>query len=282
MDNARQRGQVRPHRLMRSNSGQAFLIVVLVMVVSMTVGLALISRSVTNLRTSTEEENSQKAFSAAEAGIEKALKENTSVAGNFTGENKASFSTTVTSLSGTDFLINGGNLVNANDGADVWLVPHKADNTPDYSTTWTGSSLTFYWGSNALGDCDNAALEVILIFGNSVSSSSSFRSVFDPCGSRATQNNFSTNINKLGENLLGKTFAYKAEVNSISSGLVVRVVPLYKSSFIGVSGNIALPSQGTVIDSTGTSGTTNRRVSFYQGYPKLPSEFFQYVLFSPT
>src|SRR5690242_8662448 len=55
-------------------AGQALLIVVLVMVIALTVGLSLASRSITNLRNSTDEANSQAAFSAAEAGVEQAVK----------------------------------------------------------------------------------------------------------------------------------------------------------------------------------------------------------------
>lgn len=59
---------------MRKNSGQVTLLVLLVMVVLLTVGLAVVSRSVTDIRISKETEESARAFSAAEAGIEEALK----------------------------------------------------------------------------------------------------------------------------------------------------------------------------------------------------------------
>lgn len=286
MDNVRQKGQ-------------ALLIVVLVIVVSLTVGLGVVSRSVTNLRTSTEEENSQRAFSAAEAGIEQAIKTGcitpvppatgcTSFTGSFTAENKASFSTSVTSLSGTDFLVNGGNLVEADDGADVWLVPRKTDGTgtPDYSKPWTGSSLTFYWGTSS-DVCDPnplkntmAALEIIVISGPKSNPTSS-RSVFDPCSARQPRNQFpaSSTGGTLGST--GVSFPYKAQISIPSNGLIARAIPLYYSTTIGVLGDASLPSQGNQISSTGLSGQTNRKISFYQGYPELPSEFFQYVLFSP-
>ena len=62
-----------PGSRFEKQKGQVLLIVVLVMIVALTVGLSLISRSITNLRTSTEEAESQKALAAAEAGIEQAL-----------------------------------------------------------------------------------------------------------------------------------------------------------------------------------------------------------------
>ncbi|MGB9585898.1 MAG: hypothetical protein ACPL7A_00585, partial [Anaerolineales bacterium] len=59
---------------MKKNSGQALLIILLVMAVGLTIGLAVISRSVTDIRISRQEEESARMFSVAEAGIEEALK----------------------------------------------------------------------------------------------------------------------------------------------------------------------------------------------------------------
>jgi hypothetical protein len=63
--------------LMRRNrqSGQVALIILLVMVVVLTVGLSLISHSVTDISISKDEEEAMRAFSAAEAGIEEALRQ---------------------------------------------------------------------------------------------------------------------------------------------------------------------------------------------------------------
>jgi len=54
-------------------SGQILIIVLLVVVVALAVGLSVASRNITNLRTSTQTEHSQRAFSAAEGGVEDVL-----------------------------------------------------------------------------------------------------------------------------------------------------------------------------------------------------------------
>ena len=54
--------------------GQALLIVLLVMTVALTVGLSVATRTIVNVRITTQEEQSQRAFSAAEAGIEETLR----------------------------------------------------------------------------------------------------------------------------------------------------------------------------------------------------------------
>ena len=53
--------------------GQIILILLLVMTVALGVGLTIVQRSLTDISTSTKVEQSSRAFSAAEAGIEKAL-----------------------------------------------------------------------------------------------------------------------------------------------------------------------------------------------------------------
>lgn len=58
---------------MRGRRGQILVLVLLVVVVSLAVGLSVAARNLTNLRTSTQTEQSQRAFSAAEGGVEDVL-----------------------------------------------------------------------------------------------------------------------------------------------------------------------------------------------------------------
>src|SRR3970040_1823596 len=54
-------------------SGQILILVLLIVVVALAVGLSVASRNITNLRTSTQTEQSQRAFTAAEGGVEDVL-----------------------------------------------------------------------------------------------------------------------------------------------------------------------------------------------------------------
>ena len=54
-------------------SGQILILVLLIVVVSLAVGLSVASRNLTNLKISTQTEQSQRAFSAAEGGVEDVL-----------------------------------------------------------------------------------------------------------------------------------------------------------------------------------------------------------------
>lgn len=58
---------------MRGMQGQILVLVLLIVVVSLAVGLAVATRNLTNIRTSTQAEHSQRAFTAAEGGVESTL-----------------------------------------------------------------------------------------------------------------------------------------------------------------------------------------------------------------
>jgi uncharacterized protein (UPF0333 family) len=276
-----------------NQKGQALLIVVLVMVVALTVGLAVVSRSVTNLRNSQQEVDSQKALSAAEAGIEQAIKSGV-VASNRTVSTTTTYDTAINTVSGTaEFLLNGNNKVSQDDAMYIWLTPYSADSTKLFrdQDRW-GGSLDIYWGNSPIA-CNNAALEIAVVSGNRAVPVVK-RYTYDPCSpgglDRASKNNFPqpTSIPG-GHSISGITLYNKITIpGGITNGFLVRVVPLYTDSHIGVLGTPSvvggpsLPSQGTIITSIGTTDkNVKRKLAVFQGYPELPAELFPFSLFWP-
>jgi len=271
--------------------GQILLIIVLTMIVALTVGLSLVARSVVNLKTSNEDANSQKAFQAAEAGIEIGLQKQQGsgdiIIGQKTLDSKAVInSVNIHNISGSSIVLNNGNPVLQDQGIDIWLT-----NYPNYSgNSWTGS-LDIFWGAQS--GCQDAAMETIVISGSSASDPNITinRYGIDPCGTNSIDASKNRNgDNKFsraqsGGNVNGKNLNFSTSI-SITNGLIARLVPLYASSPIAVvgytNGNPAVlqnfPSQGRIITSTGSFGNTVRQVSFFQGYPILPNEFF-YTIF---
>lgn len=263
--------------------GQILLIVVLIMVTVLTLGLSLATRTVTHLRNTQDEENSERAFSAAEAGIEQSLTTNLQTSGTFS--NGTSYKTSVLKLAGTELLLNNGASILKDSAVDILLTDY-----PNYAKSWTGN-VTFYWGDSSdvcsTSEFDNtaAALEIIVISGTKVNPVSTQYAV-DPCSSRATVNKFEY-ITRSGGSVAGKQFAYKKTI-AISSGLLIRIIPLYAPSALAVNGCdsikancLPLPDQGSLIESVGVSDTTQRKVVSFSGYPTLPTEVFPFVLFSP-
>lgn len=263
--------------------GQALLIIILIIVVSMTVGLSVASRSITNLRLSTEEENSQRAFSAAESGIEQVLTTGQSIDTEVTLNKQTKIKrASVTTISGNEFFVNNSNPVIKSDGADVWLIQHNGDGTPDYPSAQQNLKLDVHWGlPNVTGDCNNAAIEVVTIVGP-VGSEKSVREAHDPCTNRRSGNNFST-ASLGGGSGVCQNLPYKANLAKIDGGILMRVIPHYANAIVcvDVQAQKLLPSQGLLIDAVGTSGDTSRKVTFFQGFPRLPVEFFPYIQLVP-
>lgn len=268
---------------MEYQKGQVLLIVVLVMVTALTVGLSVAARTITNIRTSQEAENSEKAFSAAEAGIEQSLTNGTPVTGTFA--NRTSYQTTVSTIAGIEFPLNNGVPVLKDDSLDVWLSTY-----PTYANPWSGT-LTFYWGENSNtctpSEASNsmAALEIIVMSGTKANPRTT-RYAVDPCSQRSLSNNFEF-ISPGGGTVGGKTYAFRRSI-AVTSGMFIRVIPLYSPTVIGVRGCDAanttcnaLPSQGTIVEAVGTADNTTRKLVSFRRYPKLPTELFPYSFFAP-
>lgn len=271
----------------KAQTGQALLIVVLIMVVGLTVGLSLAARSITNLRITTEEENSQRAFSAAEAGIERVLKTGSGISGVQLGNNATIENATILSSSSTEFLFNGGNPVPQDIGADLWLSDYSDNPSAIYLNPYPlgggTRNIRFYWGISSIR-CAVPALEIIIISGN-LSTPLATRYAYDVCGGRRGQNNFSSGVD-IGGTVLGTTFFFRTQDIPITRGRIAKVIPLYGDTKIAVTVGgppplPSLPPQGKMIESTGVSGDTTRKISVFQGFPSIPTELFAYVLFSP-
>lgn len=273
--------------IIKKQEGQVLLIVVLVTVVALTIGLAVISRSVTNLEVSRQSEESQRAFQAAETGVEQAIQ---SVRLSPTPpafldlppnrlSNEAEYDAQATVVQGTEFLLNGGNPVAQNAGLDVWLSEY-----PDYTQS-VSDTVEIFWNvpdQNSCSDNDDfadevePALEVLLLSGD-LNNPTFEKYLFDGCNTRTPGADDPTDVL---ENIDDATFLNAASI-SVSNGLLMKVIPIYNSGVIGVSTNgVALPPQGVLVESVGSSGESVRKLVVFESYPQIPTEFFQYTILS--
>ena len=266
----------------KEQKGQILLIAVLVVIVASTIGLSLASRSITSLRSSTEEVESQKALAAAEAGIERAIQGNVSINLPRTDlTNNSHYEANITSVNGASFLLNGGKSVPKDEGADLWLSNYSADPNLIFASPWSGT-LTIYWGTDSTDSCKNPALEIIIVSG-AKSSPVSKRYAFDPCQSRSNSNGF-TYVSGGGMPItigtVTKTFLYGTSIpGGVLSGLIARIIPIYGNAYVGVTGSQVFPLQGYVVSSTGTSGQANRKLTVFKGYPQTYLPYLSYGLF---
>ena len=261
-------------------TGQVLLVIVLLIVVVMSIGLSLVTRSLTNVRQTVEEDESQRAFSAAEAGIQEALERDQGETRDDFSEGSG-YSTIVRRIEGDDVTINQGNVVPDNESVDIWLSTYQSGPSPSYTNLWTGT-LVVYWGERAQSGCQDAALAISVISGP-VATPVMRQYAVDPCNAgRRTRNAFSAPTDRGNFTVEGKQYNYRYNI-PVTNGVLARVMPLYDDTAVAAgisSGNPPLPLQGRVIESTGSSGETQRKIVVVQGNPKLPLEIFPYVLFT--
>ncbi|MFH1840956.1 MAG: pilus assembly PilX N-terminal domain-containing protein [Candidatus Shapirobacteria bacterium] len=256
--------------------GQALLIILLVMAVILTVSLSVISRSVTDLRVSRQDEDSARVFSIAEAGIEQLLLSGSP--GTYGSDYQVAGScATVGNETAFDF---GGGRFDQGVVQTLWLVGHGAGGALDPSQKYTGNSLTLFWGNQSASEI--SALEATLFYDNGGVKTARFP--FDPDGGRRWSNGFTL------ANSGGSPYPYSATINDLNSlrgagGTLyaLRLKPLYNSQPIGlkVEAPVALPAQGDCCESTATrieSGITRkvRQCRFFEAPPAI----FDYVLYS--
>lgn len=316
---------LKQRRIFFYSSGQALIAVILVMVVALTIGLSVATRNITNLRLTTEEQSSQRALSAAEAGIERALKNDTNLSGVAVGTGAKIDAVTVQSISGSEFILNNKDRVNKDDPIDIWLSDYGTGSIPTYANPWRGW-LYVYWHSETAGLCTDgtatsyAALDITAISvpasGSNLADAVVRRYAVDPCTTRKASNNFCPNSgtsslgrckkannsddgafsfapSASGVDIGGKLFYYRVAIAfgipaAPQAGMLLRITPLYADTTIAIRTRTTgdafpgtpLPAQGSIIDSTGSSGSTQRKISVYRAYPKIPSELF-YTIFSP-
>lgn len=294
--------------LPNKQNGQALMIVLLAVAAVAAVALTVSSRSSTEVSITTDVEDSQRAFSAAEAGVEQILFEGTSGTVGDTFVNSGSTYTATTeyippAATQTQFVYPFQ--VSAGESATLWLMGHDSTtNEPtcsggstsstagDVETCFTGSSVNVCWGT--LNSGVRSAVEVSVYY-RTPAGSRVKRVVFDPDSTRRASNSFSaptsTNEGSGTCTVEGTNYPYMGTVNFSSMGIsfsqlntlrMLRVRSLYNTTptNIGFISDTRLPIQGIKIDSRGTAGAATRRLNAFSLFPAIP-DMFDAALYSP-
>jgi type II secretory pathway pseudopilin PulG len=274
---------------MKNQYGQALLVVLLVMAVLGTVVLSAVSRTVTDVVVTTKEDEAIRAFSAAEAGIEKGLL--SGVGGTIvsqTGDlpSGGSFAAQVSELGGSPRFKYPKPLASG-ESATIWFVDHDQNGNLTCSTGKCSTATYMYvcWGN--LNDSPPPAVEVSIYY-KDAGGIKIKREALDSDGSRRDSNKFAP-ASSGGDSLcnLGLGFhtivALPNQRNSASSELgpiFARIKLLYNPNprYVGVytrrdSDDVNLPKQGVLVESEGQAGDARRKVVAHRLYPDLPSIF---------
>lgn len=289
-----------------SQSGQALVLVLLSLSVVLTIVLFILSRSVTDITTSTVQSDSVRAFSAAEAGVERALV----AGGTFTGSiGGASYTVSASSATGGTFF-NYPITLMSGENSTLWFVSHDSNGNivcSAGSPCFTGNLLKVCWGNPGTSSSVSTtpALEVSIYFENTPGDLSTIRigrKIYDPNSTRILSNAFtapdSGNCQINGMNYSFQKLITLSDLgipvgsSSIQNGLIfAKMRMIYNTDaghLIGADANLAgdtlLPSQGINIVSTGVSGVggdaSNRRVNVFKGWAEFP--FAGVAIFYPS
>lgn len=289
----------------RNKEGQALMVVLLALAAVASVALTVSTRTTTDIEVTLNVEDSQRAFSAAEAGIEKTLlNPSQQPAGDIVVPGSgAKFSVGTVSIPTSPQEYSYPFSLSAGEIATVWFMSTDEDGNLSCSglPCYTGNSIRLCWGEGnpAVSALQAGALEVT-VYHESAGAIKASRTTIDPSDGRRTQNMFSFGADGTGCGVSGpidsQVYAYTKLVNFSDLGItdyttpgalkMMRVRFLYNTTAqpIGFRTNEAgvnLPSQGVKIDSLGSYGTAFRRLEAYSLYPAVPS-MFEAALYSPS
>lgn len=261
-----------------NQSGQVLLMLILISSVLLTVGLSMSQIGVNETKISKLEEESKKAFQAAEAGIENTI-EKLKTNPNYGGESSIGnfdnigVGTTVRDTTGKTFKTP---VIKKDDQYTFYLAsydPVTYPNTNGWGASYTGN-LKFYLNSDQKTCPASPAIELTYIYGAN-NSYNIKKYMMDPCDRFGSTNVLATE--DAGYNLDSTSFKSRTSFQTVPTDakiVVVRV--LYADTIIGFEGSTALKEQGKYITSTATSNSNNvsKKVELFQSLPQIPADFF--------
>lgn len=274
-----------------ASKGQVLLITVLVLSIAVTIALSLIGRSVTDVSMSRNLEESARAFSAAEAGVEEALRTNTLESKTNASYTEGAGYTSEVAIIGDSTGVYTLSTITAGQADTVWLVGHDASNAIDLATYYSYGTIDVCW-SHAT---PTPALEIAIYY-KSGANYLVIRSAFDPDALIRSSNKFSTvtDVNNISGGCGGMTNVYRQTV-TVPTGagiipLFMRIRPYYGNATVTVTplGSNNLPKQGVEVSSTGctqitasgcTEGGVTRKIVVRRQYPG-PATIFDYSIYS--
>jgi len=263
----------------KRQQGQVLLIILVVMAVGLTIGLSTVSRSITDIKISQQEEESARAFSVAEAGIEQAL-----VGAGFSGTiGGVEYQVSELEQGGGSQFDFGGGKFEEQDVQTVWLVEHTAEGLGGDHFPASGT-IEVCWGEETT---QKSAVEVSVVYQDASGEFQVARGAYDADSGRG--NGFDPADDIDGGNCGHLAFAETIELGpdlgipSDATLYLLRLKLLYNDQPqpLAVSGSESFPTQGkcyVAVANIPESGIS-RRVKQCQFY-KAPPGVFDYVLFS--
>lgn len=282
---------------MKNQQGQIIILLILVLVVGLAVGLSVIQRSLTDISTSSQVEQSARALSAAEAGLEKALQTNSGVSTSPIGD-----TSNIEQVYKVTIPAPGQALeyppISREELAHVWLTDPQT--LSSFYNTGTNDYLDIYWGNQDVSVSDVPAIAITVVYqssdaGNPYNVKKYF---YDPLSLRRANNSFDnptgcshSPITTSLSPTTPKSFYCKVKITvgtsvitDLSKLILIRARLLYNStaqSFaVAPSTGKSLPIQAKIFVSVGSSGGTQRTIQLFQMDKYIVPPYLDYSIFA--
>ena len=267
--------------------GQALIIVLLVMAISLTLGVSVASRSISTLRQISFSAQSAKALAFAEAGVEEALKclndgscpldyDPPSVDLDGDGEKDFDYQISVLGLS----------------SVFDELPPIERDKTieVDLGGYPRDTLIHIFWVDRSISSQVNAssAIKASLIYcddNGPTCTTKNYKVLQKAYDTVAERDNGISKVTLGSYKADGKTYGYRVSVKPppFKYPLVMRLRFLYSTGVVSLAvqgaGGAVLPSQGAKVESVGFSGQVKRKVEVIRTDPAL-STLFDFAILS--
>lgn len=281
---------------MKNQSGQVIIILLLTMLVALAIGLTVTQRSLSDVATSNQTEQSSRAFSAAEAGLEQAISltspgSSVSVGnlGNEASANVAVNPNLPIGNEGIEYPPIGKETV-----AQVWLARPEDITAPAYN--FSTGPLNLYFGTSTETNPDEIpAIEVSIIMWNATTNVyTTVKRFYDPISSRRSSNNFTDpgcGGPSMTDTIYGTNRSFRCRVNMemgpiVPAGnkpILLRTRFLYTTKkhpvVVQAQPPRVLPPQVSLYSSTGIAGQSQRTVTLFRLKYVVP-QFFDFAIFS--
>lgn len=256
----------------KAKSGQILILVLLIVVVALAVGLSVASRNLTNLRTSAQTEESQRAFAAAEGGIEDVLSRLSQVAATIPAGGSTIQDVTVGDLVANVTIKSSDIYQSTIDLGTVGQVDLK-------NATSSSSQIQIEWANvnDPVEAAEPASLEVVEVSqaGSAYSQSRTAWSGGNFAG--RSESGFAT-----GNCTPTAAFKLCARVPLDAGAVSLRIRPFWVATTVkvtSVGGTLPVQTYDLTSVATTTSGVTRKVQVTRTALPTLPAAF-DYVLFS--
>ncbi len=273
---------------MNKKSGQTILIVLLASALMLTLGMSLISQTVTDVNISTQEQEYNRAFNSTEAGIEELLSHDDGLAGLYSDvgneacRDDPSAPCNPSLAGGNENEANYRFLMEAKGAGDVYEYPdllRPGDAAQLNMDGYSGNEMTVYWTGTS------SALELIFVYDASGTVSLYRILAGPPSGciqddqANSSSSGFSQERSYDQEYIISNT-----DYNNIFTNLkYIRVKPLCQNETYvayGAEGGFTFPAQSYLAHVESRSGENTAAVEVEQSAEKSMPGIFDYALYA--